>query len=162
MSKPVIELIAENLAAAINEITAANRYNYDLRAVRPKRIDYSDPENPTIDGGAFEDGMVLIEQTTEDPVEEGAQCAQTWDQTFVLQAFVLNSDFDNSPRDTKINKVRADIQKKIMADVRRGGNALNTTLGSSVIYDAGEGFAGIAIEIVVHYRVKYDDPYTKI
>ena len=154
MAEPVIELIAENIFAAINEIKVVNGFSCDLTAVRPKMIDFSDVTP--------RDGTVLIYQEDEDRAENEGTLTNEWNQTFNIVSLVLQSDKSQTPMDIKINRVRADIQKKLMEDDSRGGLAITTILGPSTIFNAGEGFAGISITIIVNYRVSETDPYTRI
>ena len=152
MSTPRIEHIAVNIEAAINAITEGNGFNQDLVAVRPKRNDFKDV--------VPEDGKVLIWQADDELPEEQAYGAKEWIQPFVLMAIVLDSDEASASIDTRLNQVRADIQKKLIEDVTRGGYAFDTELLPCAKFDDGQGFTGIAVNVAVHYRVKEDDPYT--
>ena len=149
---PVIELIAKNLETAINAITVANGYKQTLKAVRPRRNDFSDitPDDLT----------VLIKQADEEQGQEPIG-TQDWTQPFLLMAIVLDSDSATASIDTRINQVRADIQKKLLVDVTRGGNAYDTTILPSQEFDDGNGFSGIAVKIAVKYRTQYTNPYAK-
>ena len=153
MSVPLIETIAVEIAARINEITTANGFNQTLVAVRPKRNDFSDI--PPVDG------KVLIWQGDETPPGEEAIGTEEWLQEFLLIAIVIDSDAAATSIDTRLNQVRADIQKKLMADHTRGGNAVDTSFRGSWKFDDGEGFSGITVNCVVHYRTQYLNPYTK-
>lgn len=153
MSTPVIEAIAVNIETAVNAITVANGFNQDLSAIRPKRVDFIDV--------APKDLTVLIKQADEEQAKAQAVTTQEWEQPFVIMAIVLDSDDAATSIDTRINQVRADIQKKLMADPTRGGNAIDTIILPSAEFDDGEGFTGIAVRIAVKYRTQITDPYTK-
>lgn len=152
MADPVIELIAKNLETSINAITVANGYNQTLKALRPRRNDFSDvtPDDLT----------VLIKQADE---EQGVDpiAKQDWSQPFFLIAIVLDSDAATASIDTRINYVRADIQKKLLIDVTRGNNAYDTIILPSTEFDDGNGFSGIEVKIAVKYRTQYTNPYAK-
>ena len=152
MSVPRIEYIALNIETAINEINVANNFNQNLSAVRPKRNDYK-LEAPV-------DGKVLVWQDDEEKNEEAAIGTQDWRQPFTLEAIVLDSDEATESIDTRLNKVCCDIQKKLLEDVTRGGYAYDTIIMPSMKFDDGEGFSGIAVEVVVCYRTSYTDPYS--
>jgi len=154
MSTPIVEHIAANIATAIGQVTVANGFNQDLVAIRPKRLDYGQDLTPR-------DGHVLVMQGAE-AKETRPTGGESWAQTFILWALVLDSDQATNSIDTRINQVRADIHKKLMEDPQRGGYALDTELVGSDIISDGRGFSGIALEITVHYRTKDDDPYTQI
>jgi len=151
MSTPRVEHIAVNVEATINTITEGNGFNQDLVAVRPKRNDFKDV--------TAEDGKVLIWQADDELPEEQAYGAQHWVQSFILMAIVLDSDDAETSIDTRLNQVRADIQKKLIEDVTRGGYAFETVLLPCAKFDDGQGFTGIAVNVAVHYRVKDNDPY---
>ena len=152
MSTPILEHIAVNVEATINAITEGDGFNQNLVAVRPKRNDFKDV--------VPEDGKVLIWQADDELPEEQAHNAQHWVQPFVLMAIVLDSDDAETSIDTRLNQVRADIQKKFRVDFTRGGYAWDTELLPCAKFDDGQGFTGIAVNVAVHYRVKDDDPYT--
>jgi len=153
MSVPVVETIAVEIAARINEITTVNGFNQNLVAVRPKRNDFSE-EPPA-------NGKVLIWQGGESHPEGEAIGCDEWLQDFELIAIVKDSDAATSAIDTRLNQVRADIQKKLLADHTRGGNAIDTRFSGSYKFDDGEGFTGIVVVGVVHYRTQYLNPYAK-
>jgi hypothetical protein len=149
---PIVELIAENIESAINAVTIANGYHQTLTALRPRRNDFSDV--------APNDLTVLIKQADE---EQGMNPLETqdWQQPFLLMAFVIDSDTATASIDTRINQVRADIQKKLLLDATRGGYAYDTVILPSQEFDDGNGFSGIAVKIAVKYRTNYMNPYAK-
>lgn len=154
MSTPRIEHIALNIKSAIDLITTANGFNQDLTAVRPKRNDWKDEP--------AEDNKVLIWQLDEKEPEAEGMGSQQWIQPFSLIAYVIDSDTASASIDTRINQVRADIQKKLCEDVTRGGYAFDTAILPCAKFVDGEGFSGIEVIIEVHYRTEEDDPYTGI
>ena len=107
MSTPVIEQIAVKIEEAVNAITTANGFNQDLTAVRPKRLH--------LEGDLNADLTVIIEQ-------EAAEVSQisgdtiTWSQGFTLQAIVVDSDTATEALDTRLNKVRSDIEKQLQSE----------------------------------------------
>jgi hypothetical protein len=153
MTVPLIETIAVEIAARINEITVANGFNQTLVAVRPKRNDFKD--EPAVNG------KVLIWQGSEARPEAEAIGCEEWLQQFLLIAIVKDSDAATTSIDTRINQVRADIEKKLKADHTRGGNAIDTSFLGSYKFDDGEGFSGIVVDAIVHYRTQYLNPYAK-
>jgi len=154
MSKPIIEYIAQNILDSINQIKTANDFNQDLTAYRPRRNDFADITP--------EDGTILVVQGDEDDVE-GAIGTGEWRQTFVLMAMVIDSDkvTPQETVDTRINTIRADVQKKLAEDVKRGGYAIDTLNRGSALFADGPKFTGIGIVIEVHYRTRIEDPYSK-
>lgn len=153
MSTPVLENIAANILTAINEITVGNGYNQTLTAYRPRRVDFSD-----VTPG---DLKVIVKQDDPELSDGTLINVQCWDQPFTIWALVIDSDAATDSIDTRRNQVRSDIEKKLMVDPTRGGYAYETLIMPSVEFDDGGGFTGIAVNIIVKYRTRITDPYTK-
>ena len=152
MSTPILENIAVDIETAINEITTGNGYNQDLVAYRSKRSDYKDftPSDLT----------ALVTQM-EPELVEGVVGAKTWEQPFTIMVIVLDSDTAGTAIDTRNNQVACDIEKKLMVDPTRGGNAIDTTILPPVRFNDGKGFTGVAVTALVQYRTLINNPYTK-
>jgi hypothetical protein len=148
---PKIEYIAENILATINAITVENGFNQTLVAMRPKRNDWRDV--------IPEDNKVLIVQEAEEIIltQVGQQRRQ---HAFIIEALVIDSDAATDSIDTRRNKVRCDIEKKLKEDYKRGGYALDTDIESSTMFDTGEGFSGVAIRVIVECELPYGNPYS--
>ncbi len=157
MADPVVEHIAENVKAAINAVTIANGFNQDLTATRPTRLGFADGEGQ-------KDLTVLVVQ--EDPDEdeesstEGNPPALAWIQPFWLIAYVLDSDSSTDAIDTRKNRVRSDIEKKLAEDRTRGGNAWDTRIRAPESFVLGPAASGIIVIVDVLYKTSEDDPYT--
>lgn len=158
MSNPVVELISQDIQTAINAITTGNGFNQTLVCVRPTRTGFEGNTTP-------EDGKVVLIQEDPDENEElssqGNVSMKAWNQQYLLVAFVIASDKATTPIDTRINQVRADIEKKLMEDDQRSTLAINTEMKGSAKFDEGAKMSGIAILIEVMYRTRENDPYTK-
>jgi len=152
MSTPITEYIAENIKDAINAITETNGFNQDLTAIRRKRTDFRNV--------APEDRKVLIIQAEDERLENPASVA-SWSQKFLITAIVIDSDDAADSIETRTAKVRDDIRKKLVEDTTRGGYAIDTINGPAAPFDDGESFTGIVLEVDVHYRTQFADPYTK-
>ena len=153
MSIPITEYIADDIKDAINDITEANGFNQDLTAIRRKRTDFRNV--------APDDRTVIIIQIDDEPLEEPVGVA-SWNQKYLIVAIVIDSDKATDSIETRLAKVRDDIRKKLVEDTRRAGYAIDTINGPAEPFDDGEGFTGIVMELAVHYRTQYADPYTKI
>ena len=151
-TSPIIELIAVNIEATINQITIANGFHQDLVALRCKRNDFASiaPQN----------GLVLIVQETEEVPAEQWTGTETFRQPFTLEAIVIDSDAVVTSIDTRINQVRADIHKKLTEDHTRGGYAIDTSIGPSPFFDNGK-WTGVDVLATVEYRTKWGDPFTQ-
>lgn len=154
MSEPIIEQIAVKLETLINAITVANGYNYDLSVVRPKRL--------FLEGDLYDDLNVVIEQGNCGSMAESNEI-MIWSQEFSLQAICIDSDTATEPIDTKRNKIRSDIEKKLMTD----DNWLLNGLADGIILAGAEPFYlenriyGISVNINVIYKTNTDNPYSQ-
>lgn len=156
MSDPVVEKIAANIKAAINAITEANGFSQDLVAVRPTRLGFEDNAVP----GDLK--VVIVQEDPEENEElsaEGNPAMKAWTQPFALVCFVISSDTAVVGIDTRLNQVRSDVEKKLMEDVTRGGQAIDTRLGGSMRFSEGPNASGIIVVVNVLYRTRVDDPY---
>lgn len=154
MSTPLVEQIAVKLEEAINAIKEAAGFNYDLTAVRPKRIH--------LEGDINTDKTVIIEQ--ESPIKhQQSSDTITWRQGFTLQALVIDSDTETEAIDTRLNKVRADIEKQLTSSTYQDCDGL----ADGIMLKDPEKFltedcSGIAVNIDVLYTTEYNDPYTQV
>jgi hypothetical protein len=152
-STPILESIAENIKTIVAGITIANGYQQDLVCLRPKRAFFLD--------AVTQDNTVILAQDAPAKVDASAFGCQEWIQPFSLVAILMDSDAATTPIDTRLNQVRSDIEKAILADTTHGGLAIDTIIEPPA-YFAENQMTGIEVKINVHYRTKYDDPYTQI
>ena len=157
MSNPVLETIALNIQAAVAAITESAGFNQDLECVRPTRLAFEGDAAP-------KDGRVVLLQLDPTIDEENSLEANpprtAWLQPFALVAFVINDDTTTTALDIRLNQVRSDIEKKLMADQTRGGNAIATYIAAPERFAADSGETGIIVRADVLYRTEDDDPYT--
>ena len=163
-TNPVVELITRDIVTKIDAITEDNGFNQDLNAVRPMRLGNDA-------GVSLVNGVVIVHQDDPDVSEldadKGAAGLKAWIQPYALECFVIQDDLTpgdtGTPIDTLINRVKADIEKKLMEDHTRGGNAIETRLdGSMKFVDEGNAtITGIVVFVSVQYRVKLTDPYSE-
>jgi hypothetical protein len=154
MSEPIIEQIAVAVSAVVNGVTVADGYHQTLKAYRPRRNDWSDVPP--------EDGNVLVWQVDDTPSDKAALSSREFEQEFSLIAMVLDSDTATTSIDTRINQVVSDLRKAFVAAATLGGLAIDVVPGPSQKFDDGEGFSGVTVGMVVHYRTAYADPYTQL
>lgn len=150
---PIIERIARDIENAVNEVTTENGYSQTLTAVRPRRLDF--------DGILLNDGKVFIWQGDLLPVGEPANLAAEWNAEFQIGAILIDSDTETDSIDIRLNAAAADLQKQLLADPSRGGWAIDSAITGVSKIDAEE-CTGVSVALQVHYRTKYDDPYSKV
>jgi len=144
MSQPIIEQIAVAIADLVDGITG-------LTALRPKRVFFLDD----VTG----DGTVVV---TQDQPEKGESTlyTQDWLQPFSLTALLTDSDTATDSIDTRLNAIRSDLEKALLADPTLGGLAIDTVVEPPTYFNA-EDLTGVEVKITVHYRTQYDDPYAQ-
>ena len=152
MAEPVVELIAANIAAAINEITTGNGFNYTLSCHRAKHFDFLNK--------SWKDLDVIVKQLERTKASDENMISR-WEQSVVIAAILLQPESSSTPIDIKNNRVAADIEKKLMTDPYRGGNADDTGVDSVVPFKIATGQTGIWMEITVYFGTVENNPYTK-
>lgn len=148
MAEPVIERIAQNVVDTLKGVNVAAGYNNSLSVERLKR-----------EGNAPRDLLVVVEQHDETQPEDVTHNKQEWFQRFAVTCYVVEQDGARS-LDTRINSVRADVQKALMQDPHRGDLAIDTILRGcdSIALLTGGQLTGIVVYFDVHYAVEWDDP----
>lgn len=147
---PVIEAIARAIEGLVNQITVVNGYCQTLTAVRPKRVHFWDEITA--------DNTVLISQGKPERMDM-THATIDWRQPFELQAICIDSDAATETIESRLNKVRSDIEKKLMADVTLGGLSYDLQIQPPDYY-SGDRFTGIAVNVDVLYRTLLSDPYS--
>ena len=160
MPEPIDELIAQEIQAAVNAITTGAGFRQDLTCLRPTRQEMVD-----VDAGDVVpvNGTVLLIQGDDDRDDAlssaGSPPRTAWRQQFVLIAFVSDSDTPTAPLDTLLNRVKADIRRKLMEDPQRGGLALDTLLAGAVSFSPSPQETGVTVGFEVVYRTPENNPY---
>jgi len=151
MATPIIELIAQNLLAALQEIVTAGAA---AAAIRPLRAGLAQ---------APEDKLLVLYQgdDVEQVGEEAVQRFKTWIAPFSVYCYVRPSDDSATAVDTSINTLRADVEKKLREAPTRGGYALDTRIGDPEGFIATGGSEGVIVSVDVLYRHLEDDPYAQ-
>jgi len=152
MAEPIVELIAANIEADINAITTGNGFNYTLAAHRRKKFDFINEPWADLD--------VVIQQLERRKISD-ENMIKRWEQPFGIYAFTTQSEDASTTIDTKQNRVIADIEKKLMTDPYRGGNADDTDIEGPVPFINANSACGVYMEVVVVYGTVENDPYTK-
>ena len=145
---PVIELIAQDVLATLAGVTVENGFNYTLSAQRHSKAG---------DKRAHLSAVIV----QEDPVEEPLKVYNTleWRLVFSIGVFVIPSETDATAIDTYCNLIRSDVEKAMMVDRYRGGNALDTLIRAPRTgVEEGLEYDCIAIQVEVNYRTAETDP----
>ena len=164
MSEPIIEQIAIWLKEALAEITEANGYQQTLAVKRP--------EDTYIDEQAIENLTTIIVQGDSEPDGEGTMEELFWLQQFDISTFFLAQRDAALSVDTRINRVAADIHKRLgleLSDIVTNNGTLCSGLAYRFVFlpiEIGivESLAAtvLNVPIGVAYAVKRTNPYEQI
>ena len=144
------ESILEDLRTTLSGVTIANGYHNDIQSVqRWRQAGNSLISVPcvVINAGAEEKDM------SPNPF-------MTCRFTVYLDVWVRQDEGDPQSTDSILNSLLGDIEKAIIGDVTRGGNAKDTNIKSNVLFETVEGqpHAGIVVELEIIYQHKQNDP----
>lgn len=157
MATPIVEQIAQELLERLEEITVANTFQYTLTAGRPNRKGLSNSARP-------KDSTALLQTKAKTLNKENSAAGNprllAWDQNFVVDVFGYEDDDETESVETRLSKMGADVEKKIMEDPQRNSLAMDTFLNGSIIIIDPE-WSGIEVMFMVRFRVREDDPYTQ-
>ena len=158
-TQPIVEQIADAIAAQLATITVANGYRITVAGVvRPTRMGHVvDP---------IADKTIVLSQggaTRAKALDHaGNPAGLAWTQDFQADCYRRSSDTATTPVDQLFNIFAAECQKAIMADPQWGGLALLTDLTDVTIFeDITGGMGGVIVGFAVTYRVKETDPYAQ-
>jgi hypothetical protein len=149
MAEPIKELITQNLEATLKTITEQAGYFQTLDVKR------SDPAGVTLTPWATY--LFELDDTADAPPRMSGKICWVAPYQIGVFAAITNADIAGQV----ITRLEADIQKAVMADLRRGGKAWNTYwIGCQrATNEAGE-LVGTICTVHVHYRTKETDPYS--
>jgi len=153
MADPIIEQVAKDLHSEAQKVTTSNGYTYDLTVERPKGRS---------DKLQTEDGKVIMFQG--DPALHGRQSIgkKTWDCPFYFCVFAALPSTSSDSIDTRLNIMRADLEKQLMVDRTRSGLAIDTIVGEpESLDDLPVAHDGVMVQIRVTFRTNEDNPYSK-
>lgn len=157
MPNPVVELIAQELAARVATVTVANGYNQTLSVVRP---------SGTARDVTPDNNRAVIFQDDPEPAEHdvpGNPPLLSFRQTFYVVVYVRPSEAEATAIDTLINRAAADVVKAVRNSVTWhsfDGNAYNAAIGATMQFEhEDEAHDGIVIPFEIWYRHPENDPY---
>lgn len=156
---PRYELVMDNLLATLAGVTVANNYQVTLNQVT--RNTPVGTNRDTNSGVIVDQGVCVRELDQEDADESPLQTRDYWLPIELLLA-VFEPDDSLYPPRRRLQLMRADIIKALLADVSRGGNAQDTVVRPySWVLDADAWGAvdGMSLPIRIRYREDYFDPY---
>lgn len=150
MRQSVRERILQNLQATLESIVEGATYNFTVRKVERTRA------VPLLENMEFPCVFIfeMPERITQEP-----NPLLTKELTIVFQSWLRSGDGDLS---VQLNGFIADLEVALLADVRRGGLAVDTTITEHTVFvdTPIDVMAAIHTIATVHYRTVEGDPYT--
>lgn len=150
MADTIAEKIIANIETVLKTITTANGYNNTVKTVS------RDPLT-ALDIQAFP--AVFVEIGSDVP-ESGAKSVNRRTLNLTVEFWVM----PHKNMAKSVESLRGDIQKALMVDPRRAGNAVDTVERETnyiLILEEQPAAAG-QIAYSVNYRTKIDDPFTAV
>lgn len=145
----IAEYISRNIATTLNNITIDNGYNFNMTFEREKKT--NKPQHMV--------GVIFQEQPTETPTQEYSK--QFFSQPYEIEIPLMLSEGDDTPIDTYVNLMFADVTKALMVDPTRGSYAFDTYVRGFYKAEALDGSGlTISISIDIEYRTDRNNPYT--
>lgn len=152
MKTPIVEYIGAYLETIIGEITTDSGWEYTLSPTRSKRFFLENDSLPDLKA------YILQGKSKTDGDSLSATAPRTVKQQYFIWVICLQSDDDVVAIDTKLNKVRSDVEKKLCENYTCDGYAKSLDIIDTEPTDDPE--TGILIEIEVIYMVQWNNPYT--
>lgn len=152
MATPVIETIAVAIQTALEEITTANDYNYDV----------TDVVRPTRAGITPKHGTCILEQGTKRRSDDTAHMMDEWIVPFYATLYTRPSDTATTALDTLGNQWGADIEKAVKANgAQFATGVMDSWISESAFIESDDGaMDGVQAEFLVVIEHQINDPYT--
>lgn len=152
MPYPIVEKIAQNMFDTLRLISTANGYENDVTVERSKQH-----------GNDLTDRKLVLAQDEASKTPEPPQAHVGWQQPFWIHCTVMESESSAVAIDTRINTIRADVEKVLRVDPTRGNLAVDTIIADPVLVgdETTDSVTGIVVQAVVQYRTLENDPYNQ-
>ena len=155
MATSILEQISANVLTTVASVTIANGYEQTVTAERRQQR-YAETAQPIRDKNVviYQDVPVLDEGVPQGHIG--------WYQPYWLECYVLEDEGSGTAVDTRVNSIRADVEKALLVDRHRGTLAVDTDIEApAAIEDENGATLGVAVRAVVRYRTLESDPYTQ-
>jgi len=147
---PISEQLDNAVENAIKTVSVANGCAYTLIVQRPLR-----PEPTPVDLLA----VVYVDDDALQGEEDTPLGYATWRRPYVVLCYGVGSETNNTPYQKKLNIIRADVERAVMADVTQGGLAQNTFVQQPAILQSANEPPAVAVCFQIEYRTRYENPY---
>lgn len=146
---PIVELQAQAILTQLQTIGVGDGWlTVPLSIIRPWKFE---PQHM----------QICLVQGDPEPIGEEPVNHDDWNQHWDIQLFVMPPEDDETPVDTYINLLAADVKKAIDGDVAWRTFAINHALGQVVPFGPPIPVSGGVMDLSVHMRTIYGDPLTR-
>jgi hypothetical protein len=151
---PVSERLSASVLAALQNVTVANGYTCTL--VNPHRATASVEEGSPANLST----VVWQHEVKPDKVGSAPFGQAEWVHIFEVAVALRLSNTDTTPIGRRINLTRADVERALMADPRRGGLCFvdNEILDPVLTEDSEAKIFGVRVMLMCQYRTLRGDP----
>jgi len=154
MGDTVREKIMEDIKTTLEGISKANGYNNDIASIQRWR----QGGNPRLNVPCI---VINAGPEEKDPVPNPLTTCRL---TVNIDVWIRH-DEDDVPgsTDTILNSLLGDVEKALMVDIKRGDYAVDTIIQRNIPFETAEGepYAGIIVDVEIHYRHKITNPEEK-
>ena len=156
---PVVSRISDEIFARLQALVSGSAGAYSFAdVVRPTKLATYTPQH----------GLIVLTRGEVSRVTEldcpGNPPAVAFRQTFSIRVHIAPSEKDTTPVEVYEDVMEAEIHKAIVNDAATwhtfGNLAINADLGSQQTVVSDGSYDGIAVPLVVTFRVTEGDPYT--
>lgn len=150
---PIAELVTRNVVATLQAVTT-----WDGEGAAPLVV-----ERYNTRGNAPGDLKTIVSVGADEESDDADTPAgfKQWRRPYDIFVHLIEPEDSEVPYDQLVDVVRADIEKALMADVTRGGYAVNTEIRAPQFIPNETDISGIVVRCEILYRTKEDDPYQR-
>lgn len=155
--RTVVSLIADVLFARLETLVASPDEPIPIaEVIRPKKIGGYTPRHRQI---VLTRGAAARNTELDCPGNPPAVC---WVQTFNIRITIAPSEKDPTPIELYEDALSASVYKAVTLPSQwhtMGGNAIDAAFGDPEMVDGDGGYEGMALPLLVTFRVSENNPY---
>lgn len=157
--RPVVSRISDEIFARLQTLVSGSAGAYSFSdVVRPTKIATYTPQH----------GLIVLTRGEVTRVPEldcpGNPPSTAWNQTFLIRVHIAPSEKDTTPVEAYEDVMEAEIHRAIVNDAATwhtfGDLAIIADFGAQQTIVSDGSYDGMAIPLIVLYRVSEGDPYT--
>lgn len=156
--KPVVSRISDEIFERLQVLVAGSMGAYQfVDVVRPTKLATYTPKHGLI---VLTRGEIVRVNELDCPGNPPSQC---WRQTFLIRVHIAPSEKDITPVEVYEDVMETEIHRAIVNDADTwhtfADNAINADFGPQQTATSDGGYDGIAVPLMVTYRVTEGDMY---